>query len=234
MVDFLNIELVGTSHISPKSKARILSSFNNFKPDIICVELDRARLLGLKDKNRKAPGLSAIKHIGVLGFFFASIGGFIQKKLGKITGMVPGDEMLLGVRLAEKNKLRLDLIDQDIQVTLKKISRMPFRERFRILSDILKAPFQRKGKVKIDIANIPEEEFVLKMIAQIKDRYPYLYKVMISDRNKIMAKRLFYLSRDNPTSRILAVVGEGHISGMLDYLKKLDETNVSFISYNNK
>jgi pheromone shutdown protein TraB len=229
MANFFNIEIVGTSHISPESKRRILSSFNSIKPSIICVELDRERLQGLRAKNRKGPGLSSIKHIGVTGYLFALIGGFIQRKLGNLTGMMPGEELLLGVSLAEKNNLRLELIDLDVRLTLRKLRRMPFREKMRLVWDILRAPFQRKRRVKIDIKGIPEESLVLELISQLKSRYPYLYKVIIHDRNKFMAKKLFVLSRENPSLSILAIVGEGHTQGLISELKRLDDSNVSFI-----
>jgi pheromone shutdown-related protein TraB len=223
-----NIRIVGTSHISPESKKRIISAFNDMNPDIICVELDAQRLHALKNKNRKGPGIAAIKQIGVIGYIFAKVGGYAQKKLGNMTGMIPGDEMLLGVKLAEKNKLRLELIDQDVRITLRKLSKMPYRERARIVFDIIKAPFQKKQKIKINLSKIPEEELVKTMTKQIKDRYPYIYKVMIHERNLILAKRIYLLHRQNPTQRILAIVGEGHREGMNEHLKKLEQDNISY------
>ena len=228
---FINLEIVGTSHIAPESKRRIVKAFNNFKPDVVCVELDSARLSGLRDKNRKGPGLSMIRQIGFTGFLFASIGGFIQKKLGNITGMSPGEEMLLAVSLAEKTSLRVELIDQDVRVTLKKINRLPFREKARIVWDVIRAPFQRKNRVKVNLAGIPDEGFVKNLTEQLRKRYPYIYKVVIDERNKFMAKRLFVLRRENPAARILVVVGEGHVIGLKEHLKKLDDSNLSFVSF---
>ncbi len=230
-MDFVNLEIVGTSHIAPESKKRIIKAFNSLNPDIVCVELDSARLAGLKDKNRKGPGLSAIRQIGVTGFLFASIGGFIQKKLGKITGMMPGEEMLLAVSLAKDSESRLELIDQDVKVTLKKINRIPFREKARIVWDVIRAPFQRKSHVKIDLSRVPGEGFVRDLTEQLKKRYPYIYRVVIDERNRFMAKSLFVLRRDNPSSKILVVVGEGHVLGLKEHLKKLEDANLSFVSY---
>ncbi len=228
---FVNLKIVGTSHIAPESKKRIIGAFNEFGPDIICVELDANRLAGLKKGGSRRVGLSAIRDVGVIGYLFASIGGYIQKKLGNITGMSPGDEMLLASSLAEDNGLRLELIDRDVRFTLKKISKIPLKERFRIVWDFISAPFKRGQRVKINIGKIPEEGFVKKLTAQLKDRYPYIYRVVIDERNKFMAKKIFLLMRDNPDKRILVVVGEGHVEGIKDYLKKLEQDNVSFISY---
>jgi len=226
-----NIELVGTSHISPESKKKILNAFNKTKPDMICIELDTQRLTGLKNKNRKKPGLQAIKQIGITGYLFATIGGYIQKKLGGITGMTPGEEMLLGAKLAEKNKLKLELIDQDIKLTLKKINKIPFKEKLKIITDIITSPFQKKNKIKINITNIPDEEIIENLTEQIKTRYPHLYRAIVEDRNKYMAKKLFIIRRNNPEKQILAIIGEGHTKGIKQELKKLEENNISNIKH---
>lgn len=230
-MDHFNIEIVGTSHISPESKKRIVAAFNRVKPDIICVELDSQRLHGLKNRSASRPGVSMIRKIGFTAYLFALIGGFIQKKLGNLTGMMPGEDMLLGVTLAKDNKLRVELIDQDIRITLRKINRMPFREKMRIVWDVIRAPFQRKKKMKINIAGIPSKELIRELTNQVKSRYPYIYKVVIDERNKVMAKRLFVLRKNNPGKQILAVVGEGHVEGINKDLKRLEESNIGFISY---
>ncbi|NTV24020.1 MAG: hypothetical protein HGA85_06660, partial [Nanoarchaeota archaeon] len=53
-------------------------------------------------------------------------------------------------------------------------------------------------------------------------RYPGLYKVLIEDRNRHIAKGLVTLSRDNPNLKILAVVGAGHIEGIHAHLLRMD------------
>lgn len=226
-----NIELIGTSHISPESKQKILKAFNENKPDIICIELDKQRLEGLKDKNKKRPGINAIKQIGITGYLFATIGAYVQKKLGAMTGMMPGEEMLLGATLAEKNKLKLELIDQDVRITLKKINKTPIKEKLKIIWDIITTPFNKKNKLKINITGIPNEELVKKLTEQLKNRYPYIYKVIVDERNKIMAKKLYIIRKNNPTQKILAIIGEGHREGITHELKKLEESNITNIIY---
>jgi len=229
MTSLYNLELVGTSHISPESKKRIIFAFNKIKPEIICLEIDAQRLAILKDPNKKKIGLSAIKQIGITGYLFAIIGGYIQKKLGSMTGMMPGEEMLLGATIAQKNKIKLELIDQDVRITLRKINKIPFKEKFKIFLDFVKAPFQKNNKIKINLAEIPDAELVEKLTEQIRTRYPYIYKIIIEERNKHMAKRLFILRKNNPDKQILAIVGEGHIKGMKYELKKLEENNITTI-----
>jgi len=138
-MDFSNLKIVGTSHIARQSLAEIEAAFIDFRPTIVGVELDKGRLHALfsKEPERKA-SLADIRHISVKGYLFATIGRYTQKKLGNIVGVAPGSEMKLAVELAKKNNLKTALIDQDIQITLKRFSKaLSWREKFRFLGDML-------------------------------------------------------------------------------------------------
>lgn len=220
--------IVGTSHVSYESVERVKHAFNEFRPNIICVELDKNRFYALKNKDSSRLPISAIRKIGVTGFLFALIGRFVQKKIGNLVGMNPGEEMLVGARLAEKNNLKLALIDQDASITLRNLSKkVSFREKARIVKDILLAPFSRREKVMIDLARIPPDEFIKKILLDMKSRYPGLYKALLDDRNKYMAKRIFLLLRDNPGEKILVIVGAGHVEGLDKDLSSIINSNLS-------
>ena len=76
-----------------------------------------------------------------------------------------------------------------------------------------------KQKLEFDLRKVPEEELISKLLRQVKKRYPSLYKVLITDRNKLMASRLSYLMEKNPDKKILAIVGAGHVDGIMRMLK---------------
>ena len=217
--------IVGTSHVSFESKQRIKKEFANFQPDIIAVELDRARLQGLLRKEKTSLNPSAIFKIGFLGYLFAVIGKLVQNKVGKMTGMQAGEEMLLGVNLAKNNKLILALIDQDIQITLKNLSKKTkIRERFKILKDIL---FSKSKKIKIDVSKIPTDEVILKLTEELRLEYPGMYSALIEDRNKYMAKKAFGLLNQFPDKKVLIIIGAGHKEGLEKHLKTLIESNLT-------
>ena len=217
--------IVGTSHVSFESKQRIKKEFANFQPDIIAVELDRARLNGLIRNEKTSLNPSAIFKIGFLGYLFAVIGKLVQNKVGKMTGMQAGEEMLLGVNLAKNNKLILALIDQDIQITLKNLSRKTkMRERFKILKDVL---FSKSKKIKIDVSKIPTDEVILKLTEELRREYPGMYSALIEDRNKYMAKKAFGLLNQFPDKKVLIIIGAGHKEGVEKHLKTLIESNLT-------
>ena len=103
-----------------------LKDLNDFfaeeKPEIIALELDAIRFNSLLKKKVKKIKFKDIKKIGITGFLFNIIGSWSSKKLGKIAEVNPGSEMLTAIKLAKKEKIKIYLIDQDIRVTLKKLS----------------------------------------------------------------------------------------------------------------
>src|SRR3989304_5980363 len=116
---FRNIALVGTDHVAGESTRRVNAAFGEISPDIVAVELDRNRLYALKNKVRRPKNLELIKAFGLGGFIFYVIGEFVQKKIGKIVNIEPGSEMLAALKLAEKSKADIALIDRDISITMK-------------------------------------------------------------------------------------------------------------------
>lgn len=224
-----NIFILGTSHIAKQSELDIKNAFLDFKPDIIAVELDKDRLRGiLSPEKRNKPSLSIIKKIGLIGFIFLIIGAYAQKKLGKLVGVMPGADMLYAVNLAKNNTVPLALVDRNIQITLKRLSKaFSFREKMRFFGDVFKLPFAMLFKnsklaksVSIDLNSVPDDEVIVVMMNLLKKRYPSLYNVLIVERNNFMVNRINLISKNNIDKKILCVVGAGHKKGMLDLLNQ--------------
>jgi pheromone shutdown protein TraB len=54
---------------------------------------------------------------------------------------------------------------------------------------------------------------------EVKVRYPNLYRVLVTERNKIMAVNLFKIMKEHPDKKILAVVGAGHAEDMMKIIE---------------
>lgn len=215
--------IVGTSHVSNDSIKEVKKSFETFKPDIIAVELDRARLNAFESK-KKGSRLhirSALK-VGISGFIFALIGGFIQRKIGKKLNIEPGRDMYEAVQLGLNNNKKVALVDRNISVTLKQFSKkVSFREKFRMVKDILLAPFQRKkDKLKFDISKVPSDSIIDTVINELEVRYPQTFEVLLNSRNVIMANRVKGIAEKVPDAKIMLVVGAAHKKGVSKLLFK--------------
>ena len=88
------IILLGTSHISPESMKSIRETIQKEEPNCVAVELDRMRYVAMTSKKgTKPPGM------------FLKIISWMQKELGKMTGISPGEEMMEAVRFSRRKKI---------------------------------------------------------------------------------------------------------------------------------
>jgi len=215
------LTIVGTSHIAPQSLKDVEDTIIAQEPDIVALELDKKRLFALLNPQAdKTPRWRDYKHVGLKGYLFARLGAWAEKKLGAKVGVSPGSEMLAGLRAAQQTGARVSLIDQDIEITLKKFSKaLTWREKWHFFVDIIKGVVFRKG-IEFDLSSVPSQEIITKLTSDVKERYPSIYRVLIDDRNKLMAKRLARLLHANPETRIVAVVGAGHVEEIKALVKK--------------
>ena len=223
------ITLIGTSHIAEESIKKIKKTLEDLQPDIIAVELDSHRAAALLEEKKRKLSVHDIFHIGLRGFLFAKIGQYVQEKLGEKVGIAPGSEMKTALLWAQKNKKEVALIDQPLQVTLKRFSKaLTWKEKFRFVGDFLrgilfsKKQLQRLGLDKINLKKVPSQELIKKMMEEVKERYPSIYTVLVEERNKYMVKQLVRLLRQHTGKKIVAIVGAGHKEGMEELLKKVE------------
>ena len=214
-----DLTIIGTSHIAKQSLDEVERAINVEKPDIIALELDRRRLYSLFKK----PGrirIYDIKKIGIKGFVFSLLGAWAGKKLGKMVGVMPGSEMKKAVKLAKKNKIKIALIDQDIEITLRKISKsLTWKEKWNFFADVVKAVFSKKKTLEFDLTKVPSKKVIKKLVGQVKKRFPNVYNVLIEERNHIMAENLRKIMEMHPDKKILAIVGAGHEDDILNLIK---------------
>ncbi len=228
MFEYKNIRLIGSSHISEQSIKEVKNSFQNYCPDILAVELDQGRLHALMHKERSSK-LAILRSVGITGFIFAVIGEAVQKLLGRIVRIDPGEEMLQAIKLAQKNKMQIFLIDQNIEITLKKFSkRLTWKEKFNFFIDLITGVIPRKEKFEFDLKKVPSEKLIIKLIGKIKEKYPNMYDVLIHERNVIMANKLLHLSDRFPEKKILGVVGAGHLPGIKEIIRNVPTITYSF------
>ena len=227
---YKNITLLGTSHIAKQSVEEVEQHIKTHQPDIVGVELDRNRLHALLQKGKRRMPLRMIFSIGVKGFVFALMGQYVQNKLGNAVGVKPGADMLAAVKTARKQGCDVYLIDQDVQVTLAKFSQaITWKEKWRFFVDILYALFfrekamERYGINTFDLTKVPPKKIIKQLTGRVKERFPNVYRVIIEERNHIMAKKLVKLSKDHPDKDILGVIGAGHEEDMITLMKKYDK-----------
>ena len=217
---YKNLTVVGTSHIAKQSLEEVEKIILEGKPDIVALELDKKRLYSMFKKTEGKIRIYDVRRIGIKGFVFALIGAWAEKKLGKLVGVSPGSEMKRAVKLARKHKIEIALIDQDIEITLQRFSQsLTWREKWNFVVDIVKAIFVKKNEIEFDLTTVPDKKIIKKLVEKIRKRYPNIYKVLIEERNHVMARNLEKLMLSNEGKKIVAFVGAGHEEDIIDLIK---------------
>jgi len=205
------VKLIGTMHVSPRSREEVIRTILGERPHAVAIELDRARFLGM-ERNVELTLEDSLRmgRAGLINYALAKV----EEKLGETFGMAPGEEMKAAIESAKLLGIPLYLIDEDINVILSKIASAPFREKLLMALEGLSV-FLPLGKAEV---GDPMEEYRTMMV-EFRRRYPYLYRVLVEERNEVMARNLIaivdsLLARGVKRPKVIAVVGLGHKPGI--------------------
>jgi pheromone shutdown-related protein TraB len=219
-VNECNIYLIGTAHVSKDSIEEVEKIISSVSPEGIAVELDDRRFFSLISNEEKKVDLKKVlKEGNFIKFFIYLILANSQKKIGESLGIKPGSEMKKAIDIASRYGLPIYLIDRDINITLSRLmDRMTFKEKIKIFWELLNSD---EGDLEIDDDLLKEMvENPEKFTKLLKEMSPTIYEVLVDERDRFMAKRLFELSKGK--NSLVAVVGAGHVEGIVRYLKQLE------------
>lgn len=202
------IRLVGTSHISPQSIEKIIEEIEK-GADCVAVELDEGRYRSLKSGER-----------GSYPSLFFKVVAWLQRKLAEKTGVLPGQEMLTATEKAMENGIEVYLMDRPIYETLRKFQDIGILEKVKlVLFSLFKV-----GRYDFSLEEVPPQELVQESIEFLSKRSPSLYRVLVEERDAVMAEALHKLSQRHED--VIAVVGAGHLPGIKD---RLEEKGVEYV-----
>jgi len=235
-VKILNINnreiiLIGTAHISKVSAILVDEVIRNESPDCVCLELDEKRFSSLKNaKKWENLNLKEVIKNQQLSTLLLNVAlASYQKKLAKKLDIQPGNEFLTATNTAEELNIPIELCDRDIRITL--------RRTWKSLSLLEKLKLIFSGDDSGDIekeidedllAELRKTDVISKMIKNLGESVPSLKRVLIDERDYYLAEKI-RLSKGN---KVVAVVGAGHMSGIIEYLetdKKIDLSKIEKI-----
>ncbi len=209
--------LIGTAHVSEQSADLVGSVILAIEPDVICLELDKQRFYAMKspDKHNKISIFKILKSGQFFFFAVQLIMASFQKNIAQKTGSHPGEEFRRAIDIAEKKDIRIALIDRNIGITLKRAWRMtPLKDKIKLLSGLLVS--KKNIFEKLEIEKMKSDDSVRYFIDSFSEELPETKKVLIDERDIYLA----YGIRNNLEHRTVAVVGAGHISGILKNLQE--------------
>lgn len=211
--------LVGTAHISQQSADLVREVIESEKPQRVCVELDQQRYKSLAEQRRwEALDLRSIirqKQLSTLliNLLLASY----QKRLGEKLGVAPGVELLEATKVAQNLNIPIELCDRDIRITLRRAwNSMPFWDKMKLLTSGLAGMLEEQEISEEKLSEIRQKDVLSEMIHQLGEAMPVLKRVLIDERDTYLAQKIRAAEGD----KIVAVVGAGHLSGIIEALQQ--------------
>lgn len=207
------VKVIGTMHVSPRSREEVIRTIVEERPHAVAVELDLPRFQGLRmGKRAELRESLRLGRAGLVSYLLTKL----EEKLGEEFGMAPGGEMLGAIETAERLNIPLLLIDEDIRVIMNKILMAPAREKLLLILEGSLVFLPGMGE---EIGGNDVLAAYRDMMREFRLRYPYLFRVLVEERNEIMARNLKatvdeLLARGIKRPRVVAVVGMGHKEGI--------------------
>lgn len=211
--------LVGTAHISQQSADLVEQVIKNEKPDCVCVELDEQRYKALVEQ-RKWESLdlkSVIRQKQLSTLILNLLLASYQKRLGKKLGVMPGVEMLAATNVAKKLEIPIALCDRNIRITLRRAwNSLTFWDKFKLMSSGLAGAMDDQEISEEKLAELRQKDVLSEMIHELGEAMPVLKRVLIDERDTYLAQKMMDAAGD----KIVAVVGAGHVNGIVQALER--------------
>jgi len=217
VIDGRDIILVGTAHVSRESVELVGRVIDDEAPDTVCVELCTSRYEALKQKSHweEMDILKIIREKRTALLLSQLIMASFQKKIAEKFGINPGEEMLRAMEKAEESGAELVLADRDIRTTMTRTWRtMRFTSKLRFLFELIFALFSTDDISEEDIEELKKHDVLELAMQTFGKKLPEVKTILIDERDQVLAHSI----GTAPGQKIVAVVGAGHVAGILKHI----------------
>ncbi|MCB9667470.1 MAG: TraB/GumN family protein [Myxococcales bacterium] len=211
------IYIVGTAHVSKRSVEEVKHVIDTVMPDTVCVELDDLRYQTLIDTHRwrRLDLFQIIREKKVLFLIANLVLSAYQRRLGDLLGVRPGAELIAAIEKAHEHGLELVLADRDIQATLKRTwANLSLWKKSQLISVMTGAFFSAKDVSEEEIEKLKDRDVLNDAMAEFARTMPEVKVPLIDERDQYMMSTI----QEAPGQTIVAVVGAGHVEGMVNHL----------------
>ena len=213
-----NLRLLGTAHVATASVEAVKENIEEWKPDIVAVELSKGRHDALTQEKRldREGLLKVIKEGKAPMVLLQSLLAAEQRKLGLDEGQQPGAELLAAVEVANEAELRVELVDRDIQTTLRRAwNKMSFKEKFGLMWALLA---EEDSDEELELEQmLADKDLLTSLMEELREVSPGAGSVLIDERDEFIARKISGIRSEG---KVLAVLGAGHLDGVSKLLEQ--------------
>lgn len=216
-LDQRTIFLVGTAHISQESVDLVKETITREQPDTVCIELDEKRYAALTEKKRwQALDLKEVIRKKQLSTLMVSmLMAAYQKKLGNQLGVTPGAELLAAAETARSHDIPVLLCDREVRITLRRAWKSTsFFKKGYLVAALFGSLFDKTEVSEEKLSELKKKDVLAELMDEMGDALPDVKRVLIDERDIYLAEKI----RTAPGKKIVAVVGAGHVTGIMKNL----------------
>jgi pheromone shutdown-related protein TraB len=220
------IYVLGTAHISAQSVTDARRLIAAVRPDTVCVELcePRRQALARKDAFRDMDIFQIVRKKQAMVLLAHLVLSAFQRKLGAQLGVAPGAEMIAAIEAGEAAGARLVMADRSIQVTLRRTwARLGLWARSKLLAELMAVLVAPPDIDAQQIEALKQQDMLGQVMEQFAKSFPRAKTVLMDERDAVLAHHI----RTAPGERIVAVVGAGHLRGIVERLRAGREEDVA-------
>lgn len=223
--------LLGTAHISQESIVQVTTSIREEAPDCVAIELDEQRYASMKNPEAWK-NLDIVKVLkGGQGFVLMAnlVLASFQKRMGADVGVKPGEEMKAAIAVAEEMNIHAVMVDRPIQMTLKRAwAKNSLWGKCKLLAVLLSSAFEKSEISAEEIEKLKNESEMDSMMNEIAEYLPAVKEVLIDERDRYLASHIWEAKVNGvPSKKTVAVLGAGHLPGVVRHLEALAAGTVS-------
>ncbi len=217
--------LLGTAHVSRASVRSVESTIDGAEVDQVVIEIDAGRYRSVTQKKdwsqlnifqiiRRRQAFLLLSNLVLSSF---------QRRMGENTGVTPGEEMIAAVKAAQNKNVPYTFGDRPVQATLRRAwAKTGFWGKNKLLASMIAAAFSREKITEEDLAKLKEQNELETMLQELADYLPSIKEVLIDERDQYLARSIW----DAEGERVLAVVGAGHVPGIIRQLTAFAEGRI--------
>ncbi|MDR2618435.1 MAG: TraB/GumN family protein [Treponema sp.] len=228
------IILIGTAHVSQESINEVRRVIREEKPGMVCVELDAGRYASMSQKEnwekldmvkvfRERKGFLLMANLVLSGF---------QRRMGLGLGVTPGEEMKTALDTAEELGIPHSLCDREVHLTLRRAwTRCGFWNKCKLLASLLSGAFTTEKMSPEEIESLKNRSELDGMMEELASYLPPVKETLIDERDRYLAAKIWTSANDSGPdgtqagpSRVVAVVGAGHMKGIQTHLEKISRS----------
>ncbi len=218
--------LVGTAHISQESVELVRAVIERERPDAVCIELDQRRFEALSQRKRweSLDLREVIKNRQLSTLLLNVVLSSYQKRLGGKLGVMPGSELLEAANVAQELGLPIHLCDRDVRITLKRAwGSLSFWNKAELLSSAFATVFESPELTEDELRRLKKQDALNELMNEIGRALPRLKRALIDERDAYLATKI----RECAGDTVVAVVGAGHLAGMVQALTSNERTDLA-------